>query len=172
MKTLRFCSVVVVLGLVVAGRVAAESPVELSEKEKAQIQAAVRFREAVPAPSSNQPRNTPVRSRPTGTAQVTTSEGVAQRAPAAAMPERISRAINAHRELTQLLDHLATRREEIQRWDDLAQQKFQRAFGTVDEKVRQAVLQRIDQQMQESARALATLADSLRFEFYLTLNKK
>jgi hypothetical protein len=85
-----------------------------------------------------------------------------------AVPERLVRAVSAHKALAAQVAKLMAKRAEIERWDGPAQEKFRRAFGTTDDKVRQRVLQQIDRQIQEASRVLASLADTIRFEFYVS----
>jgi hypothetical protein len=85
---------------------------------------------------------------------------------------RQANAIAAHKALTAQLARLTAKRAEIQRWDSQAQEKFRQAFGSTDEQLRKAVLQRIDQQIQESSRLLAALADNIRFDFYVSRDKR
>jgi hypothetical protein len=91
---------------------------------------------------------------------------------APALPERITRALAAHKALAAQVNRLMAKRTEIQRWDNVAQEKFRQAFGSTDEQLRQRVLQRIDQLIQEGSRQLTTLADEIRFEFYVARNKR
>ena len=155
----RFMYCLTVVGLVNLTPVINAAPlqVELTDTEKAQIRKATLVRDSAEptiAPRPVSPGYVPV--RPV----------------AAPMPERLVRAIAAHKELTLAVQRLLAKRSEIERWDGPAQEKFVRAFGSNDDKLRQAVLARIEQQIQESSRGLALLADSIRFEFYVSLNKK
>ena len=87
-------------------------------------------------------------------------------------PERITKALAAQKELKLNIQRLQAKRSEIERWDNVAQEKFRKAFGGTDEKVRQKVIQRIDQLIQESTRTLASLAEAIRFDFYISMNKQ
>jgi hypothetical protein len=98
----------------------------------------------------------------------------ASQAPAsepAQTPENVSRALAAHKALAAQVARLVAKRDEIKRWDEQAQDKFRQAFGSADEALRARVLQRIDQEIQQRTRLMATLADNIRFEFYVARNK-
>ena len=136
MYRIMFCTSI---GLIVLAPLfgAETRPVELSDIEKAKIRKAAQLKDAVELPAIT---------RPTGPAVAPVRPVVAP------MPERLVRAIAAHKELTLAVERLVAKRSEIERWDSQCQEKFARAFGTTDEKVRLAVLARIDQQIQESSR--------------------
>lgn len=126
---------------------------DLPEAEKRRIREAVRFRETESAPQA-------------------VSRPVAATPQAPALSDRVARALAAHKTLTAQVARLMAKRNEIQRWDGPAQEKFRQAFGSTDEQVRQRVQQRIDQLIQEGTRVLASLAEEIRFEFYVARNKR
>jgi len=123
---------------------------DLPAAEKQRIKQAVRLREDAPAPSQAAPT----------TATTPQADG------------RLANAIAAHKALAAQLGRLSAKRAQVQRWDAQAQEKFRQAFGSTDEQVRKAVLQRIDQQIQESSRLLTALADNIRFDFYVSRDKQ
>jgi hypothetical protein len=87
--------------------------------------------------------------------------------------DRMVQAVNVQRTLVLLNARLEAKRAELQRWDEQAQEKFRRAFGTAQEEARQQVLGRIDQEIQRNNQLLAVLAQNVNFEFYLqTKNRK
>jgi hypothetical protein len=82
-------------------------------------------------------------------------------------------AVAAQRTLALTNARLEAKRAELQRWDERAQEKFRRAFGTTQEEVREQVLSRIDQEIQRNNQLLAVIAQNVNFEFYLqTKNRK
>jgi hypothetical protein len=83
----------------------------------------------------------------------------------------MSRAVAAQQALAASNARLEGKRAELTRWDAAAHEKFQRAFGTTDERARRAVLQRIEQQLQKNQQVLAAIADGVNFEFYLQTKK-
>jgi type IV secretory pathway VirB10-like protein len=85
--------------------------------------------------------------------------------------QRMAQAVEAQRALAAANVRLDAKRRELQRWDAEAQEKFRRAFGTTDERVRRAVLQRIDEQKERNQRLLAAITDGMNFEFYMQTKK-
>jgi hypothetical protein len=123
---------------------------DLPEAEKIRIREAVRARTS---PRVQQPSSSSGNIAPVSTPVV---------------PERLVRAVAAHKALATQVAKLMAKRAEIERWDGPAQEKFRRAFGTTDNQVRLRVLQQIDRQIQEASRLMASLADTIRFEFYVS----
>jgi hypothetical protein len=85
--------------------------------------------------------------------------------------DRVAQAITTQQALLTANARLEAKLAELQRWDEAAQDKFRRAFGTTEERVRQAVAQRLLEQRQKNLQALATITDGMNLEFYLQSKK-
>jgi hypothetical protein len=95
----------------------------------------------------------------------------AERPQGGSFHDRVTRAVAAEKALAAANTRLEAKLAELERWDAVAQEKFHRAFGTTDERVRQAVVQRIEQQREKNLRLMAAIADSVNFEFYMQSKK-
>jgi hypothetical protein len=85
--------------------------------------------------------------------------------------DRVVQAVAAQQALAAENARLGARLAELERWDTVAQDKFRRAFGTADERVRQLVFQRIEQRRERNQQLIAALADGLNLEFYMRTKK-
>jgi hypothetical protein len=83
----------------------------------------------------------------------------------------VARAVAARQALAAANGRLETKLGELERWDAAAQEKFHRAFGTTDERVRQAVRERIEKQRDKNLGLMAAIADGINFEFYMQTKK-
>jgi hypothetical protein len=100
-----------------------------------------------------------------------TDAEAAERPPSASFHGRMAQAIATQQALAAANARLDTKQAELERWDAAAQEKFHRAFGSTDERLRQAVLQRIEQQREKNLQLLAAITDGVNFEFYMQTKK-
>jgi hypothetical protein len=115
----------------------------------------------------------PADKRPDGRTAANPTPAVVQPRPASGptFNDRMAQAIAAQRLLAAQNARLSTKRAELQRWDEAAQEKFQQAFGTTDAAARQLVLRKVEQQIDRNAKLMVTLADAVNFEFYVRTKK-
>jgi hypothetical protein len=89
----------------------------------------------------------------------------------ASYADRMTRAVAARQTLVAQNARLDGKRRELLRWGSEDQEKFRRAFGSTDEQLRRAVLQRIEQQQARNRQLMAAIADGMNFDFYIQTKK-
>jgi hypothetical protein len=102
--------------------------------------------------------------------RVTTPEPTTDRP--LAFNERMAELIAAQQELATENARLEVKLNELTRWDDAAQEKFVRAFGTTDQAVRQRIMKLIEQKMEQNRQTAATLAEGANLQFYLQTKRR
>ena len=118
--------------------------------------------EAVPGPSTPAPT-------PASPARLPVAAPVAAQSTShnPTFNDRMAQVIATEQNLAVQTARLEAKRAELERWDDVAQEKFRRAFGTVDEAARQRIIQVLSQQITRNRQTLAALAEGVNLDFFL-----
>jgi hypothetical protein len=120
-----------------------------SGEERLRAVSAVRSGSRPPAPANPADRRVPAPEhraiRPPAEPVEGEPKATATRAEGRSYSDRVTRAVVAQQALAAENARLEAKPAELERWDAVARDKFRRAFGTTDERMRQLVYQRIEQ---------------------------
>ena len=105
--------------------------------------------------------------RPVSTIQPNQATSVRPAPTPLSFNDRMAQVFATRQSLIAQTARLESKLNDLKRWDAPAQEKFRRAFGTIDDTVRLRVAKAIEQQIIRNRQTVAALGEGVNFEFYL-----